>query len=49
MFLGMAIGSAVGSWLFAAGGWTALTTLSTASAMGALVVRLRERCRTAAK
>lgn len=49
MFLGMAIGSAVGSWLFAAGGWTALTALSTASAMGALVVRLRERCRTAAK
>jgi predicted MFS family arabinose efflux permease len=40
MFAGMALGSAVGSLLFAQWGWTAVIALATVSALGALVIRL---------
>ena len=40
MFIGMAVGSALGSLLLAHAGWVAVTLLATASALGALLVRL---------
>jgi predicted MFS family arabinose efflux permease len=40
MFIGMAAGSALGSMLQAQWGWMAVTALATASATGALAVRL---------
>lgn len=40
MFLGMAVGSAAGSLLFSQWGWIAVVALSTATAVGALVVRM---------
>ncbi|HEY9722027.1 MAG TPA: MFS transporter [Oscillatoriaceae cyanobacterium] len=40
MFIGMALGSALGSALLAHWGWLAVTALATASAVGALAIRL---------
>ncbi len=40
MFVGMAAGAALGSLLLARWGWMAVTLLSTATAIGALVVRM---------
>ena len=40
MFVGMAIGSALGALALAQWGWMAVTVLATASATGALIVRL---------
>jgi predicted MFS family arabinose efflux permease len=40
MFVGMAIGSALGALVLAQWGWLAVTALATASAVGALIVRL---------
>jgi predicted MFS family arabinose efflux permease len=40
MFIGMATGAALGSVALARWGWMAVTVLATASAMGALIVRL---------
>ena len=43
MFIGMAIGSATGALLLAQWGWIAVTALSAASALGALVLRVWPR------
>ncbi len=41
MFIGMAAGSALAAMLFAQFGWMAVTVLATATALAALVLRLR--------
>ena len=40
VFIGMAVGAALGSVLLAQWGWMAVAALSTAAALGALIVRL---------
>ncbi len=45
MFVGMASGSALGSMLFGAAGWTAVAALATLAAGGAFLVRWRSRQR----
>ncbi|PTN41755.1 MFS transporter, partial [Achromobacter xylosoxidans] len=41
MFIGMAVGSALAALLYAQFGWMAVTALSTITALGAFLVRLR--------
>lgn len=43
MFIGMAVGSAIGALLFAQWGWIAVTLLATMSALGALALRVWPR------